>query len=202
MASTVVELNLPPPPAQVQPQLLDYLNQVPLDPDRKRWLDEFHHKQINSVLHLFFEAPEPWQALIQDLYQKYFPRHDFSVAFGIMTNTDTVPACLPPHTDRARGLAINYYLQLGGADVNTVFYSQTSKTQDSQATNFLYNESGAITNQKIFEQKWYAYNVNQAHSVEGISTTRFILALLIDNATSTYQLEDLIRDYPNLIQDI
>lgn len=200
MTPRVVELDLPPPPAQIQQQLLHYLNQVALDPDCKTWLDQFHQGQINSAQHLFFPAPDPWQTVIRDLYQQYFPQHTLTVAFGIMTNVATVPACMPPHTDRARGLAINYYLQLGGSEVNTVFYTATAGTKPCEATNYLYTEVGAVVDRKIFQQDWYAYNVNQAHSVENISGTRLVLILVIDHADAAYELLDLIRDYPNLIK--
>jgi hypothetical protein len=191
----VVKLDLAPVPSDLAQELIDYLQQVPLDLDRKRWLDEFHEHNINSVAHAFFPAPDDWQKRICDLYQPCFDKHEISVAFGIMKNTTMQSGCLPPHADRARSLALNYYLELGGNDVRTVFYDQTAPTFH-EATNFSYQQVNQI-DQQVFDSAWYAYDVNQVHSVENIEGNRFILILLI--SAPYYQLDNLITDYPDLI---
>jgi hypothetical protein len=181
---------------------MTYLDQVPLDPDRKRWLDEFHNHAINSTLHAFYTAPTPWQQIIKDFYQPYFTQHSITVHFGIMKNTQARTGCLPPHADRVRSLAINYYLQLGGSAVRTVFYDRCVETKKHEATNLLYSQLQNTVCQTTFDNNWYAYDVDRVHSVENINDCRYILVITVDNQNNQYQLDDLIADYPNLIDSI
>jgi hypothetical protein len=197
IAHHVAKLNLPPVEPELAVELISYLKQVPLDLDKKRWLDEFHNHSINSAAHNFFFAPDHWQTRIKNLYQSYFD-HEITVAFGIMKNVQDQPACLPPHSDRARGLAINYYLELGGSSVTTLIYDKVISTNLDQATNMLYDDIGPALDQQQFDCTWYAYNVNQVHSVENILNERYILILMLQTLQS-YNLNDFIVDYPNLI---
>lgn len=197
---SVVKLNLPPPDS-IRQELINYLNNTVIDPDGKRWLDEFHGNSINSAVSSFFSAPEDWQTRITQLYQSYFDKHEISIVFAAVKNPGSKAVCLPPHTDRARGLAINYYLELGGPNVDTVFYNYYASTLSHQATNFLYSAIGEPVSKIRFEQGWYAYNVDQVHSVENINSNRYILILLL-KTTEVYHLENLLLDYPQLIEYI
>jgi hypothetical protein len=197
MTVGIVRLDLPYLPAQLEQQLLTYLQQVPLDPDRRRWLNDFHAQAINSVEHVFCPAPAEWNESLSRLYQPYFDRHTISVLFGILKNVGPEPlACLPPHADRGRALAINYYLELGGPQVRTVFYQQQAQTKLQEATNFTYAQAGECVHQQVFEKAWYAYNVDRVHSVEDIVQDRYMIILLLDDPQ--YHLSDLMHDYPSL----
>jgi hypothetical protein len=194
-----VELNLPSLPTDFKQNLLTYLQQKPLNSDNKRWLDQFHNNTINSAEHVFYIADDAWGQRVAEIYQPYFNGHTVLAGFGIMKNTNTTPACLPPHTDRARGLAINCYLEPGGPAVTTVFYNQTVPTQNNQASNFLYASAGQPVGKVVFGTSWYAYDVNAVHSVENIIGQRYILILLLESS-QPYQLHDFISDYPELIK--
>jgi hypothetical protein len=198
--TNIVELNLPHIPIDLQSSLLAFLDQVPLSSDRKQWLDEFHGNTVNCVEHLFYEAPEPWQTQLQTLYQPYFKNHQISIGFGLMRNTTNQPACLPPHTDRARALAINYYAQLGGQNVTTAFYDYQHDTKSQESSNFLYTTVGPSTHTETFETGWYAYNVNQAHSVENINDNRYVI-LIMPHADTNYDLACFAQDYGKLLVD-
>jgi hypothetical protein len=198
MTVSIVRLDLPHLPKELEQQLLTYLLQVSLDSDRKRWLDEFHANTINSVEHVFCPATDEWHQLLTKIYQPYFKYHQISVLFGILRNVRSDSACLPPHADRGRALAINYYLEPGGPKVRTVFYQQQAQIKVQESTNFTYAQSGKCVHEQVFEKAWYAYNVDCVHSVEDIIKDRYIIILLLDNPQ--YHLSDLMCDYPDLVR--
>jgi len=194
----VVELDLPHIPVDLQSSLMCFLDQVPLSSDRKQWLDQFHNNAVNSVEHMFYEAPDPWQTQLRTLYQPYFEHHRISIGFGLMRNSTNQPGCLPPHTDRARALAINYYISLGGTNVTTAFYNFQHQTKSQESSNFLYSTVGPCTHSETFGQGWYAYNVNQAHSVENIIDSRYVV-LIMPHTDTDYDLSCFVQDYGKLL---
>jgi hypothetical protein len=202
-----VTLNLPAPSTTLINLISEYVNNTQLDIDNKRWLDEFHNNKINSVLHLFQEPPDLVKNQSIAEYQLFFPKHTITSTIGIMKNISGTIGCLPPHIDRKRALAINYYVDLGGDSVETVFYNLTLAIR-GLAYNIPYDETGGVVAKEIFKSGWHAYDVNQCHSVENIETTRVLLTILltgnsngVDNEVAfNYSLDCLIKDYPELIK--
>lgn len=194
--SHVVKLDLPHPAPEFVDQFRAAADRITLDPDNKRWLDEFYHNNINSALHRFCPIPELDSAL-QSQYQTYFPHHKIACWAGIMRPADDRPACLPPHVDRGRALAINYVIDTGGDCVSTLLYDRIMPVS-SQSTNLQYGEVGVIE-QHIFEPSWVAYPVNRCHSVERITGTRRILIIALATADTGYDLADFQRDHPDLL---
>jgi hypothetical protein len=66
----------------------------------------------------------------------------------------------------------------------------------------LYSQLQNAVCQTTFDNNWYAYDVDRVHSVENINDCRYILVITVDNQNNQYQLDDLIADYPNLIDSI
>lgn len=192
----VFRLELPAPAPEFLTQVQQHIQAVQLDPDNKRWLDQFHNNTVNSALHLFAQADALTQSL-RDQYQRYFHQHSIDCCIGIMKNTGNGLACLPPHVDRARALAINYYVELGGDRVSTVFYDLVCPISDS-ATNIPY---GTVTpvDQYVFDTGWYAYGVNRCHSVENIESVRTVLIVFLNTDSADYDLDHFCADYPELI---
>jgi hypothetical protein len=195
MTMQVAPLHLPAPSKEFLDQFRVCCNQLFLDPENKQWLDRLYSNQINSALHLFTHVPELDQALRQE-FQQYFHRHQIDCWAGLMSPGSAEPACLPPHSDRGRALAINYYVDLGGDHVTTVFYNRVEPTL-ARATNVPYDQVQAVDHQ-IFGPGWYAYNVNRCHSVEHIQSTRMVLVVFLITADPAYDLDDLKKDYPEL----
>ena len=197
----IVELTLPDPSAT----LIDLIRRtaliMPVNPANKRWLDEFYNNEINSALHLFGHFDETVNKQIVAEYQNFFPKHTIKSGISIMQNNTTdSTACQPPHADRLRKLAINRYIDLGGDQVETVFYNAHAPTQETTASNFLYKDTGGFNNKTIFPIGWYAYNVNQIHSVENLKTTRIFFSIKFVGLEATYDIEQLLKDYPELIK--
>jgi hypothetical protein len=193
----VLKLNLPPPSDVLRALVMSNLDQLTVNPGGKIWLDNFHGG-INSVAHSFVLV----QALEMQLnleYKTFFPNRNISAVMGVMKNTGSVPACLPPHWDRGRAIGINYYLELGGSAVETVFYDQekSAGVAGNESRNFLYQDLSEISRHQ-FHEGWYACNVCRAHSVEKIENSRYFLAIAL--ADSQYRIEDFAREYTSLVE--
>lgn len=199
--SNVIKICLPKPSSEMILNVKNRAQDLVCDPDKKRWMDEFHHNKINAVLH-HFDSPEWLTELVQKEYQKFFPRHRIGGMLGIMTNAGTVPACLPPHCDRSRAVGLNYFIELGGSQVRTVFYDRVEKIV-GVGKNLSYDQLTAIE-EHVFEQNWYCYNVNRYHSVENIESTRLFLAIRLVRPDINleqdfeYTMADFQRDCPEL----
>jgi hypothetical protein len=199
--SNVIQIDLPEPSTHLLKIVQEYADSYLCDPDKKRWLDEFYDNKINSVLH-HFDSPEFLTELIREEFQHIFPKHKIGGMLGIMKNIKNIPACLPPHCDRSRAVGLNYFITLGGNNVQTVFYDRVEPTV-GVATNIPYSEITPIE-QHVFEKSWYCYNVNRCHSVENIESTRLFIAIrlvrleLDNNLDFEYTMSDFQQDYPHL----
>lgn len=198
----IVQLNLPLPSQLLSDAITRSALSAPINPDNKRWSDQFHNNKINSALQLFGYVDNSVVQQIITEYQNFFSKHQIIPYINIMQNNIDEPACIPPHSDRGRKLAINCYIHLGGDQVETVFYKNKVATKENSATNFLYANTGGIERKEIFSIGWYAYEVNRIHSVENIETTRIMFAINFAGHETSYNLEQLIKDYPDLINKI
>lgn len=188
----VYQLDLPTPSQKLINTAISYITNTDLPLSAKQWLDVYH-TNINSALHLFSTDKEVTKLIIEE-YSDFFPATNLTSLIGIMKNISLdTPACQPPHTDRYRSLAINYYIDLGGDDVQTSFYDHNEPTHLTKATNFRYADVDKIGHCIFDKDRWYAYNVSQCHSVENIISTRCFLSIgLVDKPS--YKIDDLLRD--------
>ena len=196
----IYQLNLPHPSQYLLDLVKKFADDTFLDPDRKDWLDKFHNDAINATLHIYTGDSQLTNQL-QSEYSKFFTNPIYAVV-GIMKNaSNSQPACSPPHIDRKRALAINYYIELGGNNVTTRYYDAFSDTKSDVAQNYLYTEVNLVS-QYVFEKnRWYAYAVNQCHSVENIDTTRYFLSIMVSDLPETYTVNDLISKNPDITFD-
>ena len=191
ISTLVYQLDLPAPSTELMSEVKKFVAESILNPDNKNWLDQFHNFN-NSALHLF-TLVDTIAPMVQREFGSYFSNTEIMGLIGIMKNSDTMkPACQPPHIDRYRALAINYYIELGGNDVQTSFYNLENITQSSQAQNFQYSQVSKIGHCIFDKNTWYAYNVSQCHSIENLLTTRYFLALVPKSNTANYKLADLL----------
>jgi hypothetical protein len=94
-------------------------------------------------------------------------------------------ACWPPHTDRVRIFALNYYLREGGEYVTTVTYNTLDHNIAGEGTGKIYKYED-LSIDKIYHLKmnsWYALSVRQAHSIENIENMRLIFTLSFHDIT-------------------
>jgi len=196
-----IKINLPRPSDELIKTVQTYADSYQFDPDKKRWLDEFHSNKINSALH-YFDSPDFLTQLFQKEFQDFFPHHKVGGMMGLMKNIQNIPACMPPHCDRSRAFGLNYFITLGGNNVKTVFYDKIIPIV-GVATNIPYTEINPIE-EYVASQGWYGYNVQRCHSVENIDTTRLYIAIrlvrigLEDDKDFEYTMSDFQLDYPHL----
>jgi hypothetical protein len=188
----IYHLDLPAPNQQLLEVVKKFVSTTDLDPSNKEWLDQFHHDKINSALHRFATDQEITD-LIKDQYSKFFPDFEFRSIIGIMKSANGRPACQPPHIDRRRALAINYYIDLGGDQVTTSFYDFNDEVQPDASSNFQYTDYKKLGHCVFEKNQWYAYNVSQCHSVENITGTRYFLSICPMNAPN-YKIDNLMHN--------
>ena len=193
----IYELTLPKPSNKLLLSVEDHFKKLSLDLSRKQWLDEFNNNKINAVPHDFAVVPE-LQQLVNEEYGNFF-KYDLFAAVGVMKNLSENPACLPPHIDRGRTLAINYYIELGGDKVSTCFYDIEAPTARTESINLKYTQVNKKQEIVFQKNKWYAYDVCVAHSVENIIDTRLflILGVLTPAGHNNYRVKDLVADNQN-----
>lgn len=115
--------------------------------------------------------------------QKQYSNLKFPVTpmIGVLENVDTNHerlACYPPHSDRIRCVAINYYLDLGGKKVETVFYDRIDDHNDAAGGHVVrYDSVKKISSCITTDNAWYCFNARRYHSVENIESKRIILSL-------------------------
>lgn len=189
--TVIYELDLPRPTAQLEQALRAFASTIKTDPDDKPWLEASQDQDVNSVDAAFVRA-EALESMVQEQYGRFFPDTKLMALVGVMRNLESSPACLPPHVDQTRALAINYYLDLGGNHVVTSFYDRHEKVSVERAYNFRYKDITKVGEFCFEKNKWYAFNTDQCHSVEGIETQRVMFTIIRTDDTDVYNANDLI----------
>jgi hypothetical protein len=125
--------------------------------------------------------------IVREQYQQYFDLLIVNSWFDYLINVEPEkgPAKLPPHTHTIRTLGLNYFIDLGGEDVRTCFYTHKPKSgiqkYEPQAKWGGYlsfddvEKYGHVVTEK---NKWHAYNTRIPHGVEGITGTRIFFTIV------------------------
>lgn len=190
----IYELNLPQPSESLISNVRNTISNLALSDSAKIWLDKFHDNKVNSAHHIFTVTPN-LDEQVQYEFGKFFT-HPIIAAVGIMANKTVSLTSLPPHIDRARALGINYYINLGGDNVKTCFYDLEAPTARVEAINLKYTQVYKKHECQFEQNKWYAYNVCTAHSVENIVSVRSFLIIEIMGpfGRENYRIENFISD--------
>jgi hypothetical protein len=196
----IYQLDLPDPSFELMQTAKNIMANTVLDHDGKIWLDQ-KNSIDNSAEHLFF-APDKIDQMVQAEFGHLF-EHEIKGMMAIFKNTHVTHSTIPPHIDRRKSMAINYYLDLGGSNVQTCFYEPVSAIDLDQAQHFTYKEveKQCVGSIKFENNRWYAFNVNRCHSIENITGTRYFLAIYFKKDTHQYNVKNLENDYPNLIKN-
>ena len=195
MTIEIYKIDLPPPSLELVTSIRNFVSEITLDASKKQWLDDFHNQSVNSVLH-YFTRPV-FEQQVQQEYGKFF-NVPISGLLGIMKNAQSTPACLPPHIDRQRGVAVNYYLEMGGDNIDTVFYDATKNTTAIGAVNYHYDSVSKLSQYRFQKDQWYAYEVSRCHSVENIETTRIIFGIVSEHTDSVNSIEQFKNIHPSM----
>ena len=206
MKIKIIKLNLPAPSMELVKLFTDYVDARPLDPDNKRWLDEFQDNTCNSALHYYSRRgilPVDFENLLSQEYQKFFDKHVLRGSGGIIKHPGGIPSCQPPHCDRGRRFAINFYVSTGGAEVATVFYDRQSHVT-TEALNVKYAEVTEVRHIIFSANEWFGFPTDWVHSVENITGCRYFFGIHLQRPGQEiydldYSFDDFLQDYPGLI---
>ena len=171
------KLFLPQPSQNLIDKVRERALLEPINYSSAKWHKEFQGGTINCASGTFF-TDETITKLVRLEFQKYFKKEIYPI-IGILKNIDPLSSsAYPPHIDRSRSMAINYYIESGGDEVETVFY----KFKDPHRTFgeikvAKYADIIPLTKVQFNSNTWYALDVTKIHSVENITAMRLMLAL-------------------------
>ncbi len=196
----MLKLNLPKPSKELYAEIWRVANDAGYDWPLKAGLDKINRYEVNSITHVFPEDSILNELTIKE-YQEYFQGHKLIPSVGVLRNTekDRV-SCFPPHGDRTRIFALNFYIQKGGKDVQTVFYDKHISLDSGPGTGeqFRYDQVEVETVYRTKMDTWYALNVRQIHSVENIETIRIIYTISFHH----FNMVEFVEKYHSYIQVI
>jgi len=181
----IYNLNLPKPSNELIKLVTSVATNRPVNYESKRWHQTIQDTNVNCAAGEFFGDADV-AALAKKELAPYI-NIDFSPAIGIIRNVESNgPACYPPHTDRVRTVAINYYIKSGGSNVKTFFYDQCNSEKGHVLP---YSQLRKVDECCFDTDSWYVFDTTQYHSVENIESERIILTLSIKNT----ELKDVIK---------
>ena len=170
-------VNIPRPPSELTSLVKDVAYNKPINLKSAEWHSNIQPPETNCAAGLFF-IDEKINRLMQEYFQKFFS-DDFISTVGIIHNIKSLTSSYPPHSDKFRRVGLNYYIDLGGTNVETVFYNNIDDSVESDGGSVLsYNKLCSVSEKIIFEKnKWYLFHTRKFHSVENIETTRCLLTI-------------------------
>ena len=187
----IYTLQLPKPSDQLIKLIKLIALNRPINIESKKWHDDLQNNKINCGAGDFFS-----DKIITDFTKKEFQhifKKEIYPTIGIIHNLNSNnTASYPPHTDRVRTLSINYYIDLGGDNVSTIFYDKQDPTDDQVGGHVLpYNEVKAQSKYIFDTDTWYLLNSRKFHSVENIKTSRIVFGISFLN-TSTEEFFEML----------
>lgn len=171
------KIELPKPSDTLIAHVRRIVSERPTNTKSKEWHQTMQPANVNCAAGDFFTHPLI-NAIAKSEFQSYF-NCEIYPTLGIIKNTETnLLASYPPHTDRVRAVGINFYIDLGGSNVETVFYDKHDDPNDKIGGNVCsYNDVKEISKYSFNAFEWYLLDTRQYHSVENIETNRIILSL-------------------------
>jgi hypothetical protein len=164
----------------------------PINVESQRWHSTIQDSTINCAAGDFF-SDDDINTLAKQEFQPLF-KHKIFATIGVIHNINSLAsASYPPHCDRVRTASINFYIELGGSNVSTIFYDKEDLASDSAGGHVLtYNEVSAEQEYVFDTDTWYLLNSRKFHSVENIKTTRIVFGLSFFNTTTDELLESMV----------
>jgi hypothetical protein len=207
-------LNLPPLPEQLAQDILHLTKEVKMGldhlADSKTKMAFFKNTvKVADCINIKFPAEttnsntEKLVASLSEvynLYSSYLPiKEAISVKFFNRWHNTT--STRPPHVDASRIVGINYYIELGGANVVTKLYKDNRPLTDDLSE----FKDKWLTDQDLDQaivmpkNRWVMFNTQTYHAVENIETSRIFLILVLENNPT---MEEFLATYPHLISDV
>jgi hypothetical protein len=170
----------------------------PINYAAQQWNSEQQPKGYNIAAGDFWTDPIITVQTLKE-YQRLFTDRLVPALGAIHNVKQDNAACYPPHSDNSkRTVAINYYIETGGSNVETVVYNRLD--QDECGGKIIsYNDlPPVLTSSVALSGNWYVLSTKHFHSVENIETNRFMLTISILNMS----FEDFAKKYNSMISII
>lgn len=196
----IIELDLPSPSNKIIQAIYRISDAASLELNLKAMHDKVQEYTRNSVSRKFIENDEELNTLAQNEFAHLFEEKFISAA-GIIKNIQNDQyACWPPHADRVRIFALNYYIKEGGKYVTTVTYKNHIDYRAGPGTGavFRYKDIAIDKTYHLKMDNWYALDVRQVHSIENIENTRLIFTLSFHNITCN----EFIKKYTDYLRKL
>ena len=189
-------LNLPKPSTELLAVVRELAENRPFDLSVLDWHERQQPKGTNCAYGDFF-TDKSLNSYVEAEYQSFFNVEVVPI-IGIIKNTKTIPASYAPHSDKFRHITANFYIELGGSRVETIFYDKVDPIDDLVGGHIIsYDDLPPITDRLMFESnEWYILPTRQYHSVENIENNRLILSLSYIGI-----IEEFINSHKHLIID-
>jgi|TARA_R100000988_G_C3982274_1_gene157671 hypothetical protein len=158
-------------------------------------INEFNEGLVNCVAHNF----DPYDGIAPELdaYSEIFGEPIVPI-IGVMRNKTDRLASFPPHYDKVKAASVNIVLEVGGSNVETIFYEDV-RTKDFEDP-FIKKVSDCIpiAKYKFEKEQWHLFNTQRLHSVENIETRRVTVSLMPESAPT---IEEFLNKYNYLIKE-
>lgn len=185
----IQQLNLPKPSEKLINLIKSVARARPTNYASIEYHEAVQKPGMNCAAGDFFSEEQVSLLAIKE-FQKFFHPYKMSPLIGILRNTKPNSlASYCPHTDRVRTVAINFYIEIGGSNVTTVFYDKQDPSDDLVGGNMLsYEQLNKVGEQHFVQDVWYMFHTRQFHSVENIENDRVILTLSFKDCS----MEDIL----------
>lgn len=168
----MIEVKLPELDSNLKAALFTESEKVAQDQDsiRRRLRECVKHNKKDIVQYDYVYFNNNINSWLDEILQPSL-QEPATYYLAVFRNITGNPSSLPLHTDEIRTSGINYYLELGGSDVVTNFYTP-EKTQYYAKQN-----------------TWYIFNAGQQHEIDNVESTRIILGLDFESQPSYEELK-------------
>ena len=164
------KLDLPIPPADLLTRNDDFSDSIIVDDEQGRTLT-YPDSTQRTLAQVYGRSPASDEL---SAWVKKNIVDDFK-NIGMSRN---LPPCLGPHMDRTRFYTLQYIIEPGGPEVDTVFYEAKSEQLDFDKKNLYMNDYRHLRETSRFRAtkgEWFLINGRVIHSVENIHSMRVLL---------------------------
>jgi len=172
----LVTLNLPSPKLELLTYVEKKLNDFVFTERKLSWCQQVYGKN-NLYADYEYYTDETIVTLIKNQFQKHFSFSINNVFLILMNSHDRQPRVMPPHTDKLRMTAINFYTRLGGNSTNFILYDKYGLNDINNSDLLRYDQLRVQSKHNLKEETWYGFNSKQFHSIENVTSKRLCIGL-------------------------
>lgn len=171
-----ISLNLPHPNSFIINYVENILQNLIFQQRKINWCEQMYGSN-NLYADYEYYTDNTIVKLIQQQFQQYFLYNIKNVYLILMESYDNKPRVMPPHTDKHRRTAINFYTRLGGDTTRLILYEKYGSTDLDNSELSKYEDLIVHSKNNLNALNWYAFNPKQFHSIENVTSKRLCIGL-------------------------